>query len=146
MISTDVIMTITKSLKCAILTVATVCLMASCGGVNQSDPQSVADAALKMYQTGDYKGLISLINPDDTNAIRQCEQMQQIAEQMKDSGKFKDKSSYDYTFDKIVDGMVPTDKRVIYTYVDPDYEGGMKLDFTVNVTQIDGKWYFEHFN
>lgn len=127
------------------LSVFSVSLLASCGGVDHSDPRSVADAALKMYQAGDYKGLISLIDPEDSRAIKQCEQMQEMADRMKESGAFIDKTSYDYTFDKIADGMHANDKRVIYTYVDPDYQGGMKLDFTVCVTQVDGKWYFDGF-
>lgn len=128
------------------LTVLSVTLMASCGGVDQSDPRSVADAVIKMYQDGDYAGLASLVDPDDESKIQQFEQIQSYIDERKANGQVKETTKRDYTFDKIIDGMIPTDKMVQYTYYDSEYEGGRTFNFTVRLTQVDGKWYFDRFD
>lgn len=120
--------------------------LTSCGGVDQSDPRSVADAAVKMYQDDDYKGLITIVNPDNTGRIKMLEQYQNIADEAKASGRAVEKNKKDYKFEKIIDRSNPNDKTVEYSYYDPEYQGGFTFSFRVNLENVDGKWYLDSFN
>lgn len=85
-------------------------MLTSCGGVNQSDPQSVAEAVMKCYSADDYKGIIQYVNPEDKHRIKNLEQMQEIADQMKGNGEENKTQPKEITFNEMSDGMMPDEK------------------------------------
>lgn len=113
-------------------------MLTSCGGVNQSDPQSVAEAVMKCYSADDYKGIIQYVNPEDKHRIKNLEQMQEIADQMKGNGEENKTQPKEITFNEMSDGMMPDEKVAEFKYVKAD---GEVWTMRVMLEQKDGKWY-----
>ncbi len=132
----------TRDLLFVVLAVIAPFIFASCG-VDQSDPKSVADAAIKYQSEYDYKGMITLVNPDDKNVIERFERFQTIRDKMKEDGSAKEDKKYNYEFKSIKDGYTPDEKTVVYSYYDSEYSGGFKFDKSVELKRTDGKWYLK---
>lgn len=117
-------------------------MVVSCGGgVNHSDPKSVADVALECYDKGDYETMKTLVNPENTYILKQMDVMIESENYKAEHGK-KDLTPKTRTFNSVEER--PTGKEtgqtknavVIY---DGDYPTRVSLEY------IDGKWYFEQF-
>ena len=125
----------------ALVSIISVLTLSACGGVNQSDPKSVAEAALKFKDANDYQALLTLTNPNDKSAVKQCEKMIEHIKTL-DPKKVKESSkTRDYEFKGLKDGSTPEKKVATFSYYDPEYQGGFTFDVTVKLEQVEGKWY-----
>lgn len=116
-------------------------VMASCGGVNHSDPKSVADAALECYDKGDYETMKTLVNPENSHIIKQMDMMIESENYKAQHGK-KDLTPKSRIFESVEERSTGKDtghtKSALVLY-DGDWPTKVSLEF------IDGKWYFERF-
>lgn len=144
MISANVDMTKTKSLISAILTVVTVCLMASCGGVNNSNPQSVAEKAISCYHIGDYETLKTLIDPANDYMLNEADKMIELSRKYKeehpDAKPEEVPFTYKETTDALTGGEVTESTKSVKVTFDSE-----KWPRIVVLEKVDGKWYFDKF-
>lgn len=69
----------------ALCLATTMTMLTSCSErVNQKDPQSVAEAALKYYDNRDFEGLKTLVNPNNTAKIKEMDRMIEWAKKFKE--------------------------------------------------------------
>lgn len=115
----------------------------SCGGVDHSDPQSVADVALECYDMGDYAKLKTLVSPKNESLQKECDNMIQMAE--KASEKYPDKvyEKKVRTFKSATEEFTGAELTDASHSADVRYEGDYPR--RVILEKVDGKWYFERF-
>lgn len=122
-------------------------MLTSCGSdVDQKNPQSVAEAALKYWDARDYEGLKTLVNPDNKNVNDAVDNMIKMANDVKEKNPdmaskpetvirtFKD-AKEEFTGNEITSETKSAKVR---------FEAE-KYPTSVIVEQKDGKWYFESF-
>lgn len=117
-------------------------VMGSCGGVDQSDPKAVAEAALIYKTTGDYTAMKKIINPSNTYALEQIDKLIQFVQEMEskegyEKGKKEPKT---FTFKSVSD---ITDESTSAKVRFEDSEGYTREVF---LEKEDGKWYVERVN
>ena len=134
----------------AILPLLAIFIMASCGGPDHKDPESVAEAALKYYADEDIDGMATLLDPADKEKAEGFKQFKDMLEDMKARGIAKASSKEDrptfedYTLKRMKDpyGYDPNkftnELRVVY-----DCSKGR--DVTVELVKVDDKWYLNSF-
>lgn len=137
-------MTKINSLLCAVLTVMAAAFMTACGGVDHSDPRSVAEKALTAIHAGDYETIKTLINPDDEYKLKEADKMIEL------SKKFKEEHP-DYTVEEVPFTYVETVEEFTGAEI-TDASKSAKVKFEsekypriVILEKVDGKWYFERF-
>lgn len=144
MISTNVTMTKIKSLTFAIMMGIVACMMASCGGVNHSDPQSVAEKAISCFHTGDYETLKTLINPENEYMLSETDKMIELSRKYKEEhpdAKIEEVPfTYKETVDALTGGEVTESTKNVKVKFDSE-----KWPQIVALEKVDGKWYFEKF-
>lgn len=125
-------------------------MMVSCGGgVNQSDPKSVAEAALKGYASETVDGMEtvkSLINPENT---RKQEEIQKFIDGMKAmlaNGTATNHGEHTFTFVKIYDKSTGGEITEDTTDAVAEFEDEGGYTRKVILEKANGKWYFEKFN
>lgn len=126
---------------------AFVCLfMAACGGVDQKDPRSVADEAIRCYaENASYKKVVYFQNEE---AKKQMEEFDEWAEKMRaehpEDSKEKESKS-DYEFQGFTDefGREATESSEFLNYKYRSEKRGRVV--TVKLKKVDGKWYLDAF-
>lgn len=110
----------------------------SCGGVDTSDPRSVADAAMECYINDDYEGMIILADPEDTHVVKQLETMAQLFRENPDAKPASTNRRYE--FDSIDENGGSA--TAVYKYSFTDKNGNDETwDKTVTLANKDGRWY-----
>ncbi len=141
-----------KNIKKCVLTFAlclttTMAILTSCSsGVNQKDPQNVAEAALKYYDNGDYEGLKTLVNPNNTAKIKEMDKMIELAKKFKE--EYPEKASQSETVVRVFQDVleeytgreVTPETKLARVRFDAE-----KSPSSVIVEQENGMWYFERF-
>ncbi len=121
-------------------------LLASCGGPDHNDPQSVADAALKCYVDEDTKGMIALLDPANKEKQEGFKQFCEMLEGMKKEGigqssSKKERAQFeDYIFKKMTGeyGLPVTEST---TEIEVYYNNSNGRNVMIPLERVDGKWY-----
>ncbi len=134
-------------LSFALCLITTMGILTSCSsGVNQKDPQSVAEAALKCYDNGDYERLKTLVNPNNTAKIEEMDRMIELVKTFKE--EHPEKASQSETVVRVFQDVLeeytgrtvtPKTKSACVRF-DAD-----KSPSIVIVEQENGMWYFDKF-
>ncbi|MDE6158090.1 MAG: hypothetical protein K2F78_08130 [Muribaculaceae bacterium] len=73
-------------------------VLTSCGGgINHSDPRSVAEKALECYHARDYETMKTLVNPANEYRIKDLDRMVHIAKENPNASK---PEKVEFTFEK----------------------------------------------
>lgn len=114
----------------------------SCGGgVNHSDPRSVAEKAVEYYHARDYETMKTLVNPADDYRMKDLDRMAQIAKENPNASKTE---KVEFTFEKATEEFTGNE-------ITADSKGAVvefnseKWPRRVILEQVDGKWYFYQF-
>lgn len=117
-------------------------MLTSCGGgVNHSDPRSVAEKALECYHARDYETMKTLVNPADNYRMKDLDRMVQIAKENPNASK---PEKVEFTFEKATEEFTGNE-------ITADSKGAVvefnseKWPRRVILEQVDGKWYFYQF-
>lgn len=117
-------------------------VLTSCGGgVDYSDPRSVAEKALECYHARDYETMKTLVNPANEYRIKDLDRMVQIAKENPNASK---PEKVEFAFEKATEEF--TGKEIT-----ADSKGAVvefnseKWPRRVVLEQVDGKWYFDQF-
>lgn len=133
------IQTMRKSIFMACIIAVVTALLSSCGGgVDHSDPRSVAEKAMESYLANDWATLRTLVNPANEYRLEQLERMEKSA-----PAKRTDQS-IDPVFEKVVerssgDELTADSKSAVATFKTSHYDRQVFLE------KVDGKWYVERF-
>lgn len=117
-------------------------MMVACGGgVNHSDPKSVADAVLECYDKGDYETMKTLINPEDVNGLNEMDEMiemsrKYVEEHGKGTNEPKERTFKSVT-DRFTDGEITSESTDAVVSYDGEWPRKVML------IRADGKWYFD---
>lgn len=124
-------------------------LMVSCGGVENTDPKSVAEAALKGYTSETVDGMEtvkSLINPENTQRLDEIQRVIDGIKSMQTNGTAADHKNHTFTFVKIYDKSEGGEISEETTKAVAEFEDEDGYTRKVRLEKVDGKWYFERFN
>lgn len=131
----------------ALCLATTMTMFTSCSeSVNQKDPQSVAEAALKYYDNSDYEGLKTLVNPNNTAKIKEMDRMIELAKKFKE--EHPEKASQSEAVVRVFKGVLEEYTGRIVT---PETKSARvrfdaeKSPSSVIVEQENGMWYFDRF-
>lgn len=116
--------------------------MVSCGGVNHSDPKSVADAALECFDKGDYETMKTLINPKNEYLLKQMDVIVESEKYKELHGK-KDLTPKSRIFKSATEAITGNEITAQTKSAVVNYDGDWPT--SVILEQIDNKWYFERF-
>lgn len=134
-----------KSIFKSIL-LAVVCLiMTSCGGVDQSNPRSVADEAIRCYAENTSNK--SLFYFQDENAEKQYDELMKWADEMKAEHPERVKeteSAADYEFQGFTDEFGRQADETTSDFLNYKYRSEKRGRIvTIKLKQVDGKWYLD---
>lgn len=125
-------------------------VMAACsGGVNQSDPRSVAEAALTGYTSGTLDGMEtvkSLINPENTRRQAEIQKVIDGIKAMSANGGASKSGDHTFKFVKIYDKSEGGEVTEETTTAIAEFEDEEGYTRSVRLEKVDGKWYFDRFN
>lgn len=114
--------------------------LSACGGVDYSDPESVAGAAMDCYVDNDYEGMIKLVDPSNTFKI---EQLTKMAEAVKQNSGTPTSTNRSAKFDTLVHSrMYPNEASAYYKYTFTDKNGEENTwRMEVVLEKKDSKWW-----
>ena len=128
----------------ALMVAASMSVLTSCGGgVDQSNPQSVADAALECYDTGDYAKLKTLANPEDEYRQGGLDKLIKLSEAAKAKGNEAKYEKKERTFVSVTDKRSGEELTEESEKAEVNYEGDYPR--RVILEKVNGKWYFDKF-
>lgn len=117
--------------------------LSSCGGVDHSNPQSVADVALECYDMGDYAKLKTLVAPENESLQKECDNMIQMTEKAREKYPDKVYEKKMRTFKSATEELTGAELTDASHHADVKYDGDYPR--RVILEKVDGKWYFERF-
>lgn len=123
-------------------------MMVSCGGVDNADPKSVAEAALKGYASETVDGMEtvkSLINPENTRRLDEIQKVIDGIKAMQANGTATDHKSHTFTLVKIYDKSERGEITEETTEAVAEFEDEEGYTRKVILEKIGGKWYFNQF-
>lgn len=124
-------------------------MMVSCGGgINQSDPRSVAEAALNGYASETIEGMETvkdLISPENTRRQDEIQKVIDGMKAMKANGTATKHGNHMFTFVKIYDKFKGGEITEETTEAVAEFEDEEGYTRTVRLEKVNGKWYFEQF-
>jgi len=115
-------------------------MMVSCGGgVDYSDPKSVADAVIECYDNDDYETLKTLVDPADEYKLEELDKMARLVEE---NGGKQEKEPVVRTFKEVKEPYtgreISAESKNANVYYD-----SKTWPVTVSLKKVDGKWYFD---
>lgn len=131
-------------LKASLLAVFFIGLsFSSCGGVDHSDPQSVADVALECYDLNDYVKLKTLVSPKNEYKQKELDKMIKLVENVRETNPDKVYEKKERTFKSATEEFTGAELTDASHNADVRYEGDYPR--RVILEKVDGKWYFDRF-
>ena len=124
-------------------------MIVSCGGgVDNSDPKAVAEAALVGWQSGTSKGMSQvrdLVNPEDTETLQELDKVIEGIKAMEANGTNKQATTHSFTFVKIKDAH-GDEMSEETTTAKVEFKNEEGSSYRVRVKKENGVWYFDKFN
>lgn len=114
--------------------------MVSCGGVDRTDPKSVADAALECFDKGDYVTMKTLVNPENKNLVEEMDRMVERSRKYREEHGDTTYEPKQRTFKKVKDKF--TDNEITSESIGAVVEYDGEWPRIVVLEQANGKWYF----
>lgn len=129
------------SIKTMAVALFGLCLSA-CGGVDQSDPESVAEAAMECYIKDDCEGMIKLVDPSNTSKINELTRRAEFAKQNAGEPTSTNRSA---KFDTLVySSIYPNEASAYYSYTFTDKRGEENTwKMEVVLEKKDSKWWLD---
>lgn len=134
----------TNLLVALLAIVAAFCIGACGGGVNHSDPESVAYTAINAMYNGDYATLKTLVDPADEYRLGEMDHAIELAEKGREKYGEPEAVTIERNVKSIVDARTGGDVTDATTSVKVTFDLE-KWPRQVILDKKDGKWYFDQF-
>lgn len=119
-------------------------VMVSCGGgVNRSDPKSVADAALECFDKGDFVGMKALVNPADSRLVKQMDKIIERSQAYREKNGDVELTPKSRTFKSAKEEFTNREITSQSPSAIVSYDGDWPT--RVRLVQVDGQWYYDNF-
>lgn len=130
-----------KSIILTCLVAVASMLLTACGGVDQSNPQTVAEHVMKSFKAGDFEKIKTVVHPENENLLNEIDGMIKL---MNENPEYKVPEEASYEFNSIRDNLRGGEATDQTTEAAVCFDTKL-MPGRVIVEKKEGKWYFISF-